>query len=668
MTEIASVTLELLRLGPPHNQLLSPLTRYIGVCGNHRAEEVLVPWEHREFLARLEQLRYDDPRASRVGEPTQAADRDRVSGLLALGHDMVRVLGHIEGLKNRLSEAHARNGEGLTHLEIVLSASELAMLPFELTRSFPGAPGSDEQFLLVQPSVQIEITRRVRGVLEGWIEWPRLPKILFIAACPEGMTIPFDEHLDALLEVLRPFLAAAEGAPEDLPAIARKYVHVLPNASIDQIERLCRQEQFSYVHVLAHGMESPSRPGSPYGLALHSPEDPARKEIVTGDRLAAALGVGDQRPAIVTLAACDSGTVREVIHNGASLAHELHCAGLPLVIGSQFPLSFDGSIELVKEIYARLPWGEDPREVVHALRRRLYARLGARTHDWASLIVYASLPSDLGQQLRHVHHSASQAALDATITRLDRVLDAHLADGDETKLVAELEQRVSDTLERLPSAGEWAIQAEAMRGTMTKRLAQTFFAAGCKHEPSGRASWWERSLVQLRAARRGYAKAAQLSLMHPQHARVQVAVHWVMIQELSLDAVLGRPFERDRWSTALVAARTELDHGDERAEIGALTGLVELYLLLLSRPDGSGVCDPATARARALAYVDQLVDQAGEGDYMLYSTRRQLQRYVEWLWHPDWIAFSNERGIERDAGNGELVALARELVGRLPAE
>ena len=35
--DIRTVSVELLRAGPRHNQLVSPLTQYLGVCGNAAA-------------------------------------------------------------------------------------------------------------------------------------------------------------------------------------------------------------------------------------------------------------------------------------------------------------------------------------------------------------------------------------------------------------------------------------------------------------------------------------------------------------------------------------------------------------------------------------------------------------------------------------------------------
>jgi hypothetical protein len=56
--QVRTVRLELLRPGPPHNQLLSPLTQYLAICGDSGAGVVQLPYEHATFERRLAELRY----------------------------------------------------------------------------------------------------------------------------------------------------------------------------------------------------------------------------------------------------------------------------------------------------------------------------------------------------------------------------------------------------------------------------------------------------------------------------------------------------------------------------------------------------------------------------------------------------------------------------------
>ena len=56
---IRRVSVEFLRPGPSHNQLLSPYTQYLAVCNDAGAAVVTVPYEHRVFERRLKELRYE---------------------------------------------------------------------------------------------------------------------------------------------------------------------------------------------------------------------------------------------------------------------------------------------------------------------------------------------------------------------------------------------------------------------------------------------------------------------------------------------------------------------------------------------------------------------------------------------------------------------------------
>ena len=51
-----TITLELLRHGPAHNQLLSPLTPYLALCEDHEAVTLQVKLEHRSLLHQLRAL------------------------------------------------------------------------------------------------------------------------------------------------------------------------------------------------------------------------------------------------------------------------------------------------------------------------------------------------------------------------------------------------------------------------------------------------------------------------------------------------------------------------------------------------------------------------------------------------------------------------------------
>ena len=68
--------LELLRTGPPHNQLLSPLTPYLALCGSAGLVTIQMPFEHRHLLAQLNLLRYGSGGTSISASQREAGMRD----------------------------------------------------------------------------------------------------------------------------------------------------------------------------------------------------------------------------------------------------------------------------------------------------------------------------------------------------------------------------------------------------------------------------------------------------------------------------------------------------------------------------------------------------------------------------------------------------------------
>ena len=165
-----TVTLEFLRQGSPNNQLLSLLTEYLVLCGNHPAETVRLPYLHSEFMVQLRALRYQDSNAT----------REIQLGITA--REMGEILSQIPGLIRELAEGK-KCSSGMIHLSLVLSAHELALLPFELATSPNAFPGSGNP-LSLQAEAPICVTREVRRVGSDEIGWPTRIRILFVIASP----------------------------------------------------------------------------------------------------------------------------------------------------------------------------------------------------------------------------------------------------------------------------------------------------------------------------------------------------------------------------------------------------------------------------------------------------------------------------------------------------
>lgn len=672
------ITLELLRHGPAHNQLLSPLTEYIALCENHSAVTFRVPFEHNQMLYRLRALSYQlGPEA----RDFQVVDTARVLG---------KLLGEIPGLTADLNRqgigANASAGatpapEQVTHLRLIVSASELALLPFELATSPNGFPGTGQP-LSLQTQQPICITRETRRVPYEYIRWPRRPRILFAFASPGGYeAVPAQAHLLALREALTPWLALSDDFDDNkrLKLIGER-LSVLPDASAESLEQACAENDYTHVHILAHGIEMDTSYDRRFGLALHSTYDANGHEAVSGERLATILRTPRHnqpgqftRPAVVTLASCNGGNVGTVTGVGASIGHALHEAGIPLVVASQYPLSFGGSVMLVKDLYEGLLWGEDPRKLVVGLRRRLHSFF-KDTHDWASIVTYASLPPNFDDQLADACIQQSMDSINTALRMSDRVMrvfsahepdvsaaHADMTDQERHDLLATVQEQVAKAKARLQFAIETypAKKARilAQLASTEKREAQMLYHSIGGGLLDSLSLDGMRVVNKLERSRDYYWKTYLMQRSHP----------WELVQYLSLTLLLqclGRlpkPLERPEqesaslWLTAHVQSLNDAEHGEDSDRAWAYGNLAELYLMAPLVDGLPAVCTSASITATALEAARKIVSLAGSTSFYVFSTRRQILRYIDWFVPMTGCAFNAN------------VELAEQMLAVLPA-
>jgi hypothetical protein len=172
MMEIQTVKLELLRPGPAHNQLLSPLTPYLALCGADGPVTVNMPFEHRQLLNRLERLRY-------VSSSGEILPQQREAEVREIGEALGRVLGQVPALLSELGNARSEGGR-LVHLRLSLSAFELGLVPFEFAISPDGFPQSGSP-LFLQSRAPVSVTREIRRGRPLRLEWNRLPVRICVA-------------------------------------------------------------------------------------------------------------------------------------------------------------------------------------------------------------------------------------------------------------------------------------------------------------------------------------------------------------------------------------------------------------------------------------------------------------------------------------------------------
>lgn len=418
MKSIRDVVLELVRPGPAHNQLLSPLTTYIALCGGNSPINVHMPFEHHQLLMRIQRLRYE----LAVGTPTEAQIAQRQAELQDMGKLLGDVLGEIPALLAELSRARCDGGK-LAHVRLSLSATELSMVPFETALSPAGFPGNGAP-LFLQSHTPVCITREIRRGQQLPLQWNQSPKILFVFASPPGLApVPAEAHLSALRDAITPWVKIKDTPEENWEEI-KKLLTVLPDASLQEIREHCVREHYTHVHILAHGDQFDNAGDRRFGVALCKDGDKSSWDVVDGESLAIALtyksasGNAKFPPTVVSLATCDSGNVNSVITPGGSIAHELHAAGIPWVIASQFPLWMKASILMARELFSGLLEGIDPRWVLYTLRLKLRTDCPT-THDWASIVAYATVPPDFENQVKQFRDQQTRDKISVQLDRLD---------------------------------------------------------------------------------------------------------------------------------------------------------------------------------------------------------------------------------------------------------
>lgn len=660
-----SVSLELLRHGPPHNQLLSRLTQYLALCGNWGAESIQLPMDHAEQLLRLDALSYGQ------------SDTLRTGTLHEVGLRIAHMLAAIPGLGPSLSQATDSKAD-LAHLRLVLNAHELAMIPFECTLVPAGSPGTSGEPLLLQPAAPVTLTREIRGVSGAGTPWPLEPRILFAWAAPNGIgSVPYEAHLAALREAVDPWISAGSssdrasvnsGAPMSDEAVRvermKSLVTVLPMASLSEIHRLCSQSYFTHIHILAHGVVRSNGLGQEeVGLALHHAQ--SGFEIVSGQQLSNALKFTTEssvgRPAVITLAACRGSEVRSVITHGASIAHALHGAGIPFVVASQFPLSKRGSIIFTRDFYSAILRAQDPRRAIHAVRRRLASEC-TNTHDWASLVAYAALPPDFEDQLEEVLHKTRVESarrlfgwISLGISRLQGRVQGDQAASDQDlhrDAVSPIEQSIKQVEAYARAIGDYRkdfVEGAGMKGALLKRKAEAHYwisraldrVDGHRSSLDGRTRHERLSREALQEARRAYWEVVEISPSN----------HWPTTQFLCLSWALDCLEEReysldaDLWTTAKKSAEIYHEYGIEVERMWAASSLLELYLIhYIVNGDESFADQACDWMAKYVA--DPKIQQIA-----IFSTRDQLNRYISW-----WAAGNQLEGPGRAKRLGERLS------------
>lgn len=649
MNDIQDIALELVRPGPAHNQLLSPLTPYIALCGGDSPVNVTLPFEHRHLLMRIQRLRYE----LESGMPTEVQTAQRQAELREMGELLGEFLGRIPALLAQLSRTRCGGGK-LAHLRLSLCADELSMVPFETAISPTGFPGTGLP-LFLQTHTPVAITREIRRNRPLLVQWDRPPKILFAFASPPGLPqVPAEQHLQAIRDALTPWIKIKDDCRKRVSEL-KKFITVLPDASLQEIDDCCNRESFTYIHILAHGAPFDNAGEKRYGLALCNHDDKSRWDVVDGESLGIALtgkdatGTTQFAPTLVSLAVCDSGNINSIISPGGSIAHMLHYSGIPWVVASQFPLWMSASVIAVRELFSGILEGEDPRWVLYGLRQKLRTDC-PHTHDWASIVAYASLPADFERQVSAFRERQTQGKVEVKLNRLEDLFALESPDANKSYSNEQIDELRKTEDELRDMLNRWCKEDVPLTDQIfNPGLANRLGLSAASEKRLGTAyqaiQLFEEQRSAYRSCRDFYRQAVE----------ADPTCTWLITQYLSMHTVFNvlhpsidknrisfSPFgidPNDWWFIGVRLCKAEAEVSDEDRLIDALTSLVELNLVGWFY---NSEWKLAKAREEIGGYVDKLIRWQQPDSLQLIALRRQLKRYMHFWKSEKWDELAQE--------------------------
>jgi hypothetical protein len=343
---------------------------------------------------------------------------------------------------------------------------------------------------------------------------------------------------------------------------------------------------------------------------------------------------------VVTLASCESANQGTLIGAGSSLAQALHMAGIPLVVGSQFPLSMPASVLLTKHLYRELLMGADPRQALVQAIFKLRIEI-KHTHDWASIVTYAALPADIEKQLPPVLVRRVVETLNVTEKMTEVILDDLGKDRVKAlDLVATYEDRVKEAGKRLktlkPASPTEIREQKGVLASAAKRMGNLYhrlFQAGEKG-------------YDTKAAKK-FAEALEL---YREAHKADPASSWALLQVTVLDSMSSKKVDPKKWVAALYLAQQECDaFGDkDEAKGWALGTLMELYLLGSSFGESIGDLVPSGPKCVEEARKTAVLLKETKLMHPIQTNIRQLSSYAEVI-------------VPRGNFSGKMAELAKEL-------
>jgi len=632
-----TLTIGISRTGDADGHPLLPDTGYISRCANFPEVPFFIKCKQSEFLDTVENLRYTNV--------SPVATNTAICSLTSLISDVFKALKYLN--------VDGADKDSL-HIRLITTPMELAQLPFEFAPStwdlsWKGAStlpdAKDIPVLLADPVREITLTREVLQETEARYEWPKQPRILFAWSELKGeenedKKVPHEEHKKALIASLAPLARPRKDHPLPEPD-TDPFLTELPYASIKSIKQAIAKavdenKPYSHIHLLAHGGQKSSSAGDIFLLVLCD-DDPDLKLTakVDGKKLSEAIIPGNKQniPVVVTLSACDSANTGSVLVPTGSLVYQLHNAGIPCVFASQFPLTQEGSVELVKSLYTDFIKGCDPRKALYQARIALRKN---GTHDWASLVAYARFPEDVNVQAYAIWLKILFASMETTGKWVEHVVNNKNAIGKNEEVFNMITSRLENSINELSvqlKAGtmESKLSTEALQsehlgllGSAYKRKAEYLYNLSLVY-PEKEKEYIARSIEALRLAKDFYFASFDADLNN----------HWTTMQYLSLKIVLGEFSEDDKdlWNhihyVTKQREKKEKDVPASRNKLWVWGTLAELYLIKPMTVAKDGLENEILTSQQEAKNYSKLINESKDRD-VIESTKRQLERYITW--------------------------------------
>ncbi len=654
-----TITIEIERQGKAEGYQLMKDTVYLASCDTEPVVNISIKCDQADFQQRKEVLRYTD----------KAAMKESFAFLQQL---VTRIFDDIHPLP-----LVAKDEKDWIHVRLITSAKELVQIPFELSLTPSGFKGEHVKPFLLNPLRLTTLTREVRQVGVAEYEWPEKPRILFAWANPDK-EVPYEEHFNVLRDLARQLVLPIKDNPEPIPDIGQ-LITIVKKASRNSInkaiaEGIQEDRPYTHIHLLAHGSqnEHPEFPEE-FRLMLHDKNDASKVDYVNGEQLALSIleseGASTKFPAIISLMACDTANAGNTSLPGGSVAHQLHESGIPCVFASQFPLSTQGSVELVGKLYEKLLLeGDDPRTALYHTRKAISEN---EYHDWASLVAYVRFPADINDQMEDYKLKVLLQALKTSNDWTGHVLKyrKEIPAAALEKVLADVSLRLKRSIDKLDklvtpvgsTLKEIDRYAEhsGLLGSAYKRTAEHLYLLSTLH-PEMAEVLCKESGEALVMGRKWYYNGYKKTYKN----------HWTGMQYLSLAAItnntLNNEEDQDVWTHVKILAVNDEQSDDTMTKIWAWGTLTELYLLRPLTKDPADFEKTATeALTRAKEYAGKIrdadttfIDKKALRDTILYAqqtTRKQVDRYISW-----WPVMMPGTGTEA------IKKLAIELIKVLP--